>query len=211
MLDTITPQYISDLISWGAIGARTTESQVHRQLVSGLSMPIGFKNGTDGNIKIALDAIMSAKHSHCFMGITDSGIPAICQTNGNHNCHIILRGGKNNPNYYIENINETVEMLKDKNIESSIMIDCSHGNSKKDFRNQSKVLDYLVNLIIDPKFDSVSSSIIGFNLESNINEGSQKLDFENPYALQKGVSITDSCISFKETIDILSDAFNKIG
>lgn len=208
ILDTITPQYISDLISWGAIGARTTESQVHRQLVSGLSMPIGFKNGTDGDIGIAADAIVSAKYPHCFMGISDDGIPSICQTNGNETCHIILRGGKHGPNYFKEDIVKTEDVLKSKELNPSIIVDCSHGNSNKDFRNQPGVLEYLSKKVMSEV--DYSNTVIGFMLESNLVEGKQKLDFNNPGELEYGISITDSCLSIEETDTILLKAYNTI-
>jgi len=199
VLDTITPQYISDLISWGAIGARTTESQVHRQMVSGLSMPVGFKNGTDGNKKIARDAVLSAKYNHCFMGITDTGEPAICKTKGNTACHVILRGGSKGPNYYPDDINEMKELLLEKGLTVGIMIDCSHGNSKKNHKNQSLVLDYTVNEM------KRGVPIIGIMLESNINEGKQPLG--DATSLKYGISITDSCISIAETEMLIDSAF----
>jgi len=199
VLDTITPQYISDLISWGAIGARTTESQVHRQMVSGLSMPVGFKNGTDGNKKIARDAVLSAKYNHCFMGITDKGEPAICKTKGNTACHVILRGGSKGPNYYPDDINEMKGLLLEKELTVGIMIDCSHGNSKKNHKNQSLVLDYTVNEM------KRGAPIIGIMLESNINEGKQPLG--DATSLKYGISITDSCISIAETEMLIGSAF----
>ena len=146
-LDTISPQYTSDLISWGAIGARTTECQLHRELTSGLSMPIGFKNGTNGNIKIALDAIECSKEPHNFLGIDEEGKASIIQTKGNKNCHIILRGSTEKPNYYIDDIIETSFCMYKRNILPNIMIDCSHGNSQKNYKNQSKIIKYLSNII----------------------------------------------------------------
>ena len=199
VLDTITPQYIADLMSWGAIGARTTESQVHRQMVSGLSMPVGFKNGTSGNMIIARDAILSASYPHCFMGITDEGIPAICKTKGNHYCHVILRGGQQGPNYSLENIQEMERLLKEKEIRPAIMIDCSHGNSGKNYINQKIVLaETIVNM-------KENTSIIGVMIESNIVEGKQKLDPQNVHKLLYGRSITDSCISIQETYEIIEN------
>ena len=198
VLAPITPQYIADLVSWGAIGARTTESQVHRQLVSGLSMPVGFKNGTGGSIKIARDAILSAQYPHCFMGITRYGEAAICKTKGNKNCHLILRGGSKGPNYTKEYLNESEELLKD--LSQAIMVDCSHGNSLKNHKNQEGVLKYIINEIKDNR-----TSIIGVMIESNINEGRQVL--EKGKELLYGVSITDSCLSIEETVIIVCDAF----
>ena len=213
VLDTITPQYISDLMSWGAIGARTTESQVHRQMVSGLSMPVGFKNGTDGNKTIARDAILSAKYPHCFMGITDTGEPSICKTRGNHDCHVILRGGTNSPNFYPRDIIEMSNLLNEKSLVQSIMVDCSHGNSKKDFKNQPEVLSAVIDQIIGFKLTpdpAYPAPIIGVMLESNIYEGKQKLDPLNPSVLEYGVSITDSCISIDKTAEILIHAFVRL-
>jgi 3-deoxy-7-phosphoheptulonate synthase len=191
ILDTITPQYICDLISWGAIGARTTESQVHRQMVSGLSMPIGFKNGTGGSKKIACDGIKSAKFKHCFVGITDSGQSAICKTLGNDFCHIILRGGGGKPNYSIEDINETMILLRDNGLSESIMIDCSHDNSYKKAINQKGVFYTVIDHM------KYNSGIIGGMIESNINEGNQKLKSKED--LKYGVSITDECINLVDT------------
>jgi 3-deoxy-7-phosphoheptulonate synthase len=193
-LDTITPQYISDCITWGAIGARTVESQTHRQLVSGMSMPIGFKNATSGNIQVAKEAIISASMPHCFMGITESAEPAIFTTKGNKDTHIILRGGNDGPNYY-EHITEPIKDIP-------VMVDCSHGNSLKNYKNQHKVF----NEIIRQRFNYGNKNIIGLMLESNINEGKQSLS-NNPEALQYGVSITDSCIGLQETISLLKYAY----
>ena len=206
ILDTITPQYICDLISWGAIGARTTESQIHRELVSGLSMPVGFKNGTEGTINLAIDGLISASFPHCFMGITDIGEPAICKTKGNKNCHIILRGGKNGPNYYSNDIEKTTTLLLNKNLVSNIMVDCSHGNSKKIFSNQLLVLEDVINQILVYKSKSKKIPIIGVMIESNINEGNQKLISKK--LLKKGISITDACISLETTKDIILKSYN---
>ena len=197
VLDPITPQYITDLISWGAIGARTTESQVHRQLVSGLSMPVGFKNGTGGSIKIARDAILSAKFPHCFMGIGENGAAAICRTKGNNNCHLILRGGSRGPNYTSEYLDESEKLLKENSLSNAIMVDCSHGNSLKNHKNQERVLRYVINETKN------RDSIMGVMIESNINEGKQKLGKKLLY----GVSITDSCLSFSETSRIIKNGF----
>ena len=203
VLDTITPQYISDLISWGAIGARTTESQVHRQLVSGLSMPVGFKNGTGGSIKIARDAILSAQYPHCFMGIKLTGKPAICKTKGNKSCHLILRGGSKSPNYSEKYISESEKLLQEYNISKAIMVDCSHGNSRKDHTKQKEVLKNILNQI-----KNNNTSIMGVMIESNINEGNQKL--VNVKELKYGVSITDACINIKETKKIVLEAYESL-
>ena len=203
-LDTITPHYISDLISWGAIGARTTESQVHRQLVSGLSMPIGFKNSTSGDINICADAIISAKNKHCFMGIDDSGSACIIKTKGNYDCHTILRGDKNGPNYRNNNIRNVKNIMIKKSLIPRIMIDCSHGNSDKDFYNQPFVFENVMKQIRDG-----NNSIIGIMLESNINEDRQSLDYLGKNNLKKGVSITDACISFETTERIIKETLKK--
>lgn len=201
VLDTITPQYICDLISWGAVGARTTESQIHRQMVSGLSMPVGFKNGTDGNKIIARDAILSASFPHCFMGINTIGDPSICTTMGNKYCHAILRGSKISTNYSYEHLLEMTLILEEKNLNTFIMVDCSHGNSQKNYKNQAKVFKSVLNSM--NKF----KNILGFMIESNINEGKQEL--EN-IILKKGVSITDSCINLQETENLLLLAHNTL-
>jgi len=203
VLDTITPQYIADLISWGAIGARTTESQVHRQLASGLSMPVGFKNGTGGSIKIARDAILSAQYSHCFMGITHTGIPSICRTKGNKFCHLILRGSSRGPNYTREYIEECENLLIEQGLSKrGIMVDCSHANSGKDHTKQKKVLQNVVEQMQN------TPSIIGVMVESNINEGKQILGKVTD--LKYGVSITDACISIEETDKLIQDAYEQI-
>jgi 3-deoxy-7-phosphoheptulonate synthase len=199
VLDTITPQYIADLMSWGAIGARTTESQVHRQMVSGLSMPVGFKNGTSGDMVVARDAVMSATYPHCFMGITDEGTPAICTTRGNPYCHVILRGGNSGPNYSFKNIKKMEDLLMEKEIKPAIMIDCSHGNSGKNYKNQKNVLGETINSMHDNK------NVIGVMIESNIMEGKQTLDPRNPDKLTYGISITDSCISIQETFELIAN------
>ena len=203
ILDTITPQFIADLITWGAIGARTTESQVHRQLVSGMSMPVGFKNGTTGNIKIAADAILSAKYPHCFMGITEKCEAAICKTKGNMWCHLILRGGAEGPNYFSKNIVNAQQCLRNNELDEVIMVDCSHGNSGKDYTNQPNILFNVINQSKD------NSSIIGVMMESNLNEGNQKL-MDGGIVLQKGVSITDSCISFEQTEQCILQVYKNL-
>lgn len=191
ILDTITPQYLSDLISWGSIGARTVESQVHRQLVSGLSMPVGFKNSTDGNVLPAINAILSSRNKHCFIGVDIRGKPSICTTNGNINTHVILRGGKK-PNY--EMSNDVTKMLYERELNSSIIIDCSHGNSYKNYKNQHIVFNYVCS--------NISDNIIGMMLESNINEGKTSIN-DRMY----GVSITDSCIGIEETRTLIDDFY----
>ena len=212
VLDTITPQYICDLVSWSAIGARTTESQVHRQLVSGLSMPTGFKNGTGGTIKMAAEAIVSAAYTHCFMGITDDGHPAIYETVGNPDCHIILRGGADGPNYEEKYIKETEAIMRENGLTPKIMVDCSHGNSQKNHRNQKGVLQNVMHQIKNRTSNSTSNptSIIGVMLESNIKEGKQTLTKLNYNSLLPGISITDGCISIEETEKIIKEAYSTI-
>lgn len=195
-LDTIIPQYISDLISWGAIGARTTESQIHRELASGLSMPIGFKNGTTGNIQIAMDAIRAARHSHHFLGVTKHGIPAIVGTVGNEDCHIILRGSTAGPNYDAESIAACAKLLQQADLPAHVMVDCSHGNSQKDYTRQKIVAESLAEQI-----SSGSNIIIGIMLESNLVAGNQPL--HHGQALVYGQSVTDACIAWDETKSLL--------
>lgn len=205
-LDVITPQYISDLISWGAIGARTTESQVHRQMVSGLSMPVGFKNGTGGSIKLATDAVVSAQHRHCFMAINDYGEPSICNTKGNPDCHIILRGGGGKPNYDIADGYLHFFKLG----LPRIMIDCSHANSNKDHNKQELVLNNVLGNYTMSTFsgnlEQVMTNVIGVMIESNINEGKQKLVKKED--LKYGVSITDACVDLITTEKMLNQSYD---
>lgn len=196
-LDTISPQYIADLIAWGAIGARTTESQVHRELASGLSMPVGFKNGTGGSIQIAIDAIQSASRPHHFLSVTKQGVSAIFSTSGNASCHLILRGGKTGPNYEKASIDEAATMLREQNLPETVMIDCSHGNSLKDYRNQPLVAKSLANQIA-----AGSKVITSVMIESNLVEGNQKLT-KDLSALTRGQSITDACLGWDDTVDTL--------
>ena len=196
-LDTISPQYIADLISWGAIGARTTESQIHRELASGLSMPVGFKNGTGGSIQIALDAIQSASRPHHFLSVTKQGVSAIVSTSGNESCHLILRGGNSGPNYDRESISAAETMLREQNLPASVMVDCSHGNSLKNFRNQPLVARDLCNQITDG-----SRTITSVMIESNLVEGNQKLS-KDLSSLVRGQSVTDACIGWDDTVEVL--------
>ncbi|MFN3234806.1 MAG: 3-deoxy-7-phosphoheptulonate synthase [Gammaproteobacteria bacterium] len=202
-LDTISPQYISDLISWGAIGARTTESQIHRELASGLSMPIGFKNGTDGNIQIAIDAIKSASHPHHFLGVTTDGRAAIVNTRGNESCHVILRGSNAGPNYYPKDVQTTSTQLSENKQNPRIMIDCSHGNSKKDFRKQPVVAQSVME-----QLSRGEQAICGVMIESHLHEGAQKLVSGKP--LDYGVSITDACLSWENTLPLLEGLANAV-
>lgn len=197
-LDTISPQFVADLVSWGAIGARTTESQVHRELASGLSVPVGFKNGTDGGVQVALDAIKAASSPHQFLGVTKQGLTAIVRTRGNDACHIVLRGGKAGPNYDQESVRKTIELARKANLNSSLMIDCSHDNSRKNHANQPIVAAAVAKQVAEGCTD-----IIGVMLESNLVEGRQNIPEEGPQYLQYGKSITDACISFKDTVPVL--------
>ena len=195
-LDLVSPQYLSDLISWGAIGARTTESQSHRELASGLSCPVGFKNGTDGSLQIAIDAMNAARHSHSFLSVTKEGKSAIFNTAGNDDCHIIHRGGNNKSNFGSEDVKNSTRILEQNGMTANIMIDASHANSNKDFKMQSKVVDNVKDQLL-----SGEKNIIGIMLESNLEEGNQKIASRDK--LKYGQSITDSCIGWKETEDII--------
>jgi 3-deoxy-7-phosphoheptulonate synthase len=195
-LDTISPQFIADLISWGAIGARTTESQVHRELASGLSVPVGFKNGTDGNIQIAIDAIRAARNPHHFLSVTKQGLSAIVSTTGNDACHVILRGSQHGPNYDAESIARCAGMLHAQGLSERVMIDCSHGNSAKDYRRQAAVARELAAQVA-----AGSTAICGVMLESHLVEGRQELVAGKP--LVYGQSITDACISWSDTVPLL--------
>ncbi|KAL4797296.1 hypothetical protein BDV19DRAFT_359328 [Aspergillus venezuelensis] len=200
MLDTISPQYFSDLISLGAIGARTTESQLHRELASGLSFPIGYKNGTDGNLTVAIDAIGAAAHPHRFLGVTKQGLAAITKTSGNEHGFVILRGGSKGTNFDRESIKGAREALRSKKQREVVMVDCSHGNSNKNHRNQPLVAKEIADQMREGQ-----DAIIGVMIESNINEGNQKVPAEGPAGLKKGVSITDACINWEDTVTTLED------
>ncbi|CAG8483821.1 17057_t:CDS:10 [Acaulospora morrowiae] len=201
-LDTITPQYIADFVSWGAIGARTTESQVHRELASGLSVPVGFKNGTDGSISIAADAIKAANNGHHFLSVTKQGLSAIVETKGNDCCHVILRGGANGPNYSAEHVKSVAEKMDASKLPSKIMIDCSHGNSQKVFSRQVKVAEDIVEQL---KSSPTGKNIIGVMIESHLIEGRQDLPTDGPSTLVYGQSITDACISWDTTVQVLNN------
>lgn len=195
-LDPITPLYLSDLISWSAIGARTAESQLHRQLASGLNMPVGFKNNTDGNTQIAIDGIKTANHPQHFLGIHCAGSPAIIQTTGNRDCHMILRGSRQSPNYSAHHVTEVVNALKQNNLPPHIMIDCSHGNSNKNYLNQIHIANDIAEQI-----QSNTQQIVGIMLESNLVAGKQAL--KSRETMIYGQSITDACLSWGETLPIL--------
>jgi 3-deoxy-7-phosphoheptulonate synthase len=194
-LDLLSPQFISDLVSWGAIGARTTESQSHRQLASGLSCPVGFKNGTDGGVKIASDAILAAQSVHAFMGMTKMGLAAIFETSGNDNCHLILRGGKV-PNYSAADVSAACALLKGAGLKEQVMVDVSHANSSKDHLRQISVCADVAQQIALGEH-----RIMGVMIESHLNAGRQ--DLVPGESLRAGVSVTDACISFEQTIPLL--------
>ena len=204
ILDPIVPQYISDLISWAAIGARTTESQTHRELTSGLSMPVGFKNGTDGSLDVAINGMKSAMHPHSFIGIDKQGQTCVLNTRGNKTGHPILRGGKHGPNYYEEKIEDAEEALIKEGLNPIVLIDCSHANSGKKYYKQERVL----NAILDQRRRG-RDSIVGFMLESNLHEGSQKIAGTLKDMIY-GVSITDACISMETTEGLLETAYNSL-
>ncbi len=196
-LDLLSPQFISDLVSWGAIGARTTESQSHRQLASGLSCPVGFKNGTDGGVKVATDAIQAASASHAFMGMTKMGQAAVFETRGNSDCHVILRGGKT-PNYSAADVADTCGLLKAAGLREQLMVDVSHANSSKQHRRQIDVA-----ADVAAQVASGDNRIIGMMVESNLEEGRQDIVPGTP--LRHGVSVTDACISMVQTIPVLQN------
>ena len=200
-LDPITPQYLQDLISWSAIGARTTESQTHREMASGLSCAIGFKNGTDGSLEVAINAMQSAVAPHRFLGINPSGQVSIIHTRGNPDVHVVLRGGADGPNYQKEAVLESEQQLQKKGLNPSIMIDCSHANSNKDHKNQSKVLDN-----VGEQIREGNESITGVMIESNIGPGNQSISDK----LEYGVSITDACVDWDETEQMLTNLAEKL-
>ncbi|TDL26789.1 3-deoxy-7-phosphoheptulonate synthase [Rickenella mellea] len=212
LLDTISPQYLADLLSWGAIGARTTESQLHRELASGVSFPIGFKNGTDGGVKVCVEAMMAASGPHAFMGVTEQGLAAIVRTRGNRDVHVILRGGTGGPNYGEEDVGRAVEAIRKARPENhpSIMVDCSHGNSQKNHLNQPRVLASLSSQLSSPT-STTAPYITGVMIESNINAGKQDVPAPEDGGASKlryGVSITDACVDWEMTKGML-DELNK--
>lgn len=199
VLDTITPQYQADLVAWAAIGARTVESQVHRQLASGLSMPVGFKNTTNGSVEPAMNALSAARSPHTFFGVDPDGQVAVVQTVGNDDAHVVLRGGDSGPNYSSEHVRLAASRARDiTGHERPVMVDASHGNSRKDYRRQADVVkDVLAQYVTD-----ADNGILGIMLESNIAEGRQ--DWQPNSPLRYGVSITDACVGWEETVEILS-------
>ena len=195
-LDPISPQFVADLVSWGAIGARTTESQVHRELASGLSMPVGFKNGTRGTVKIAVEAVKAARNPHHFLSVTKQGLTAIVATKGNLDCHVILRGGAGKPNYQPEHIAETVDMLKGAGLEGRLMVDCSHANSGKDHEKQAGVA-----MALGEQIAQGGTGVFGVMLESFLVGGRQ--DSDPGAELTYGQSITDACMSWDVTVPVI--------
>ncbi len=205
LLDPFVPQYIDDQLAWGAIGARTTESQTHRAMVSGVSAPVGFKNGTGGNIKLAVDAIVSAGKPHTFLGITDEGQAAVVVTKGNPDGHVILRGGRFGPNYAAEHVQETLGLEADAGVTAGIVVDCSHHNSNYQFEKQ-----------LDAWHDVISQraagndALVGLMLESNLVEGKQGIP-ANHAELRHGVSVTDACVGWEQTEELLKWAYEQMG
>ena len=196
-LDMITPQYISDLVSWGAVGARTTESQLHRELASGLSCPVGFKNGTDGNVKIAVDAVRTSQHPHCFLSVDKKGHSAIVLTSGNEDCHMILRGGRK-PNYDAASVEFACKQLSSAGLAQRLMIDLSHSNSEKDYKKQIDV-----GRAVGEQIASGDNRIMGVMIESHLKEGRQDLSPDRE--LTYGQSITDACIGWEDTVLLLDE------
>ncbi|HSI38368.1 MAG TPA: 3-deoxy-7-phosphoheptulonate synthase AroG [Methylotenera sp.] len=196
-LDVITPQYTADLVSWGAIGARTTESQIHRELASGLSCPVGFKNGTDGSVRVAIDAIKTAASPHHFLSVTKEGQSAIFSTSGNEDCHVILRGGKT-PNYDAANIEAACENLASAGLAPRLMVDCSHANSQKQYRLQMQVAQDVA-----AQISAGEARIMGLMVESHLNEGRQ--EHTPGCELEYGKSITDACIGWQDTVELLEN------
>lgn len=204
VLGPIVIQYYSDLISWSAIGARTTESQTHRELASGLSMPVGFKNGTEGNVDIAVNAITSARAEHNFLGMDGSGKVSVVTTKGNPYCHVILRGGNKGPNYDEGSVEKAVEFCEKEGVNARILVDCSHANSEKNYKNQGKVWKEVFRQIA-----AGNENIAGIMVESNLSEGSQKVA-GGWGELKYGVSVTDSCIGWPETEELIMEAWRQL-
>ncbi len=204
LLDPIVPQYLADLVAWATIGARTTESQTHRQMASGLSMPVGFKNGTDGSAQTAVDAMVAAKSPHAFLGIDHEGHTAVVYTTGNPDGHLVLRGGRSGPNFGAEAIAEARKLLIKAGVRSQLLVDCSHGNSNKDHKNQGTAFQNVVEQRVAGNTD-----IIGCMMESNLFPGAQKLN-GNPSTLQYGISVTDACIGWDETEALLRWAHERL-
>jgi 3-deoxy-7-phosphoheptulonate synthase len=197
-LDPVSPQFIADSVAWAAIGARTTESQVHRNLASGLSMPVGFKNGTSGDIQIAIDAIGAASYPHHFMSVTEQGLAAIVETKGNRDTHVILRGGRSGSNFDAGSVARTLDALRAAHLPPRVMIDASHGNSGKDYRRQPEVASNVARQV-----ERGERGIIGLMLESFLIDGRQELDWAN--GMTYGQSVTDSCMGWEMTVPVLEE------
>ena len=204
-LDPIVPQYIADLVTWAAIGARTTESQTHREMASGLSMPVGLKNSTDGSLQVAIDAMGATRNSHSFLGIDQNGLTAIVRTNGNPHAHVVLRGGRAKTNYDAESIRTAEEKLVSEKLTPVVMVDCSHANSEKKFAKQEDVWRSVIQQRVDG-----TKSLIGVMVESHLHEGNQPIP-QNPADLKYGVSITDSCIGWETTERMLRWGYENLG
>jgi 3-deoxy-7-phosphoheptulonate synthase len=201
ILDPFAPQYISDLIAWGAIGARTTESQTHRTMSSGLSMPIGFKNSQDGNAQVAVDAVMAASRSHVFLGINDEGFATLVHTKGNPQGHVILRGGRHGRNFNAEHVKHAADLMRSARLQPAVLVDCSHHNSGYDYRQQHVAW----NDVMVQKYQHGSRDVVGLMIESNINEGKQAIPSDGS-PLKYGVSVTDACIGWQETEELIAGA-----
>lgn len=205
MLDPITPQYIDDLIAWAAIGARTTESQTHRQMASGLSMPVGYKNATNGSLQVAIDAMQAARHPHHFLGIDETGRSCIVSTRGNAAGHVILRGGSGKPNYHPDNVQHAAKQLQNAGLDPVLMVDCSHANSGKKHEQQQVVWQSLIQ-----QRRGGQKAIVGAMIESNLHEGRQDIP-QNVSQLQYGVSVTDACIGWEKTEQLLREGYEQLG
>lgn len=203
-LDPVVPQYLADLVSWAAVGARTTESQTHREMASGLSMPVGFKNGTDGTLETAVNAMKAARHAHSFLGIDPDGRTCVVQTTGNQWGHVVLRGGKHAPNYDERSIADAVKQLHEAGLPGALIVDCSHANSGKKHTRQQTVWQHLIEQRV-----AGSQSIIGVMLESNLEEGSQPL-VADLKQLRYGMSITDACLGWKDTEVLLRKGYEAL-
>ena len=203
-LDPFTPQYLADFVSWGAIGARTTESQTHRQMASGLSMPIGFKNGTGGSIQIAVDAMTAARDEHAFLGINEQGQSCIIHTTGNKYSHLILRGSTQGTNFDEKSVSDALSLVESQGMNPTVVVDCSHANCGKDHKKMNIAFKELIR----QRSKKINPGIVGIMLESHINEGNQKLS--DPADLAYGVSITDPCINWEETVELIKEADQEI-
>ena len=203
-LDPFTPQYLADFVSWGAIGARTTESQTHRQMASGLSMPIGFKNGTGGSIQIAVDAMTAARDEHAFLGINEQGQSCIIHTTGNKYSHLILRGSTQGTNFDEKSVSDALSLVESQGMNPTVVVDCSHANCGKDHKKMNIAFKELIR----QRSKKINPGFVGIMLESHINEGNQKLS--DPAELAYGVSITDPCINWEETVELIKEADQEI-